>query len=124
MTIDIGGVLALATVYGKATAGVTSRLFTDQPQQSVVTGTASTRSHTVPWLLLAILLLLISARVVRRRLRRRRRVGVHDAVGGAAGRDRPPSLGPSWDLPTPFSTVTTPSTPLTPLTPLTPETLT
>ena len=128
MTIDIGNVLA--TVFGKATDGVTSRLFTDQPQHSVVTGTAGTRSQTVPWLLLSILLLLVAARVVRGRLRRRARVGVHDAVEGAAGRDRPPSLGPSSDPPTPFSTITTPPTPstpttsLTPLTPLTLETLT
>ena len=121
VTIDIGDVLA--TVFGKATDGITSRLFTDQPQHSVVTGTAGTRSQTVPWLLLSILLLLVAARVVRGRLRRRGRVGVHDAVGHATGRDRPPSLGPSSDPPTPFSTITTPSTSTTSLTPLTPLTL-
>lgn len=58
MTIDIGDVLA--TVFGKATDGVTSRLFTDQPQHSVVTGTTGTRSQTVPWLLLSILLLVVA----------------------------------------------------------------
>ena len=92
VTVEIGGILP--TVLGKAKVVVTPRLFTDQPQQSVVPVTASTRFYAVPWLLLAILALLVVALIVRRWLRKRRPVGAHEAGRGAAGRDPALSSGP------------------------------